>query len=457
MLSILLQLLLVFSPAFAWIPVVDWESGNVTASVGESGQCVCHVYLPDTTFPADRVQHMQQVSKELILEVEIQMNKMVSYEGKLEIYLKELMDLTVRVAMLESNPDKYIKLDFELLRIELREFEALVSQLKDSLNSSSPMFDSLYSEIHNMTLIVNQLETYDKSNLEVIRLEFAKLQKKLEECQKDQEFFTPDIGNCNHTGIMSMSKPTVVQLNAHLNAGYQYGGWGKDSKPVRGYESMYFYGAYSTPSVHDFYLYNNYEKLILRSAFKQHDIPRGWEGAGNNYIVHGNTIYYQINTPFSMAKLNLTSSKYDYRVIPAASQRFTYSYSNNQNLDFAADENGLWVMYASENSKGKIVLAKLDEKSFGIADEWETGAFKQLAGNAFMACGVMYATRSVDLNTEEIYYAFNTKTREEKHLNIRFQKFQETYTNLDYNPTDQKLYMYNNGYYVSYSVKFNRQ
>ena len=72
---------------------------------------------------------------------------MVSYEAKLDVYLEELKELTVRVAMLESSPDSYIKLDFELLRIELREFEVLVSQLKDSLNSSSPMFDSLYTEV----------------------------------------------------------------------------------------------------------------------------------------------------------------------------------------------------------------------------------------------------------------------------------------------------------------------
>ena len=72
---------------------------------------------------------------------------MVSYEGQLEIYLKELLDMTVRVAMLESSPDNYIKLDFELLRIELREFEVLVSQLKRSLNSTSPMFDKLHTEV----------------------------------------------------------------------------------------------------------------------------------------------------------------------------------------------------------------------------------------------------------------------------------------------------------------------
>lgn len=58
----------------------DWDSGNVTASAGESGQCLCHVYLPDTSFPADRVEHMQQVSSDLILEVEIQIKK-VLYEA----------------------------------------------------------------------------------------------------------------------------------------------------------------------------------------------------------------------------------------------------------------------------------------------------------------------------------------------------------------------------------------
>lgn len=51
-----------------------------------------------------------------------------------------------------------------------------------------------FFQIRNMTLIVNQLETFDKSNLVVIRIEFAKLQKKLEECQKEQELIKPDIG-----------------------------------------------------------------------------------------------------------------------------------------------------------------------------------------------------------------------------------------------------------------------
>lgn len=52
----------------------DWESGNVTTSA-DGLECFCSVFLPDSTFPADRVQHMQQVTIDLKLEVEIQMNK----------------------------------------------------------------------------------------------------------------------------------------------------------------------------------------------------------------------------------------------------------------------------------------------------------------------------------------------------------------------------------------------
>uniref|UniRef100_A0A3B4B2C5 Olfactomedin-like domain-containing protein n=1 Tax=Periophthalmus magnuspinnatus TaxID=409849 RepID=A0A3B4B2C5_9GOBI len=232
---------------------------------------------------------------------------------------------------------------------------------------------------------------------------------------------------------------------------YVAGGWAKDSKPLRGYESMYVYGAHSTTRIYDFYLYSNYDKLILRTEFKRNHLPDAWIGLGNNFAVRGHSIYYQRNTN-EMCKNNVTTDRYDYRVISEASGSFSYAYYSNQFLDFAGDENGLWVMYASDTSKGKIIVAKLDEKAFGVENKWTTDVYKQLAGNAFMACGVMYATRSVDLTTEEIFYSLDTKTGEERHFSIPFQKFQEKYSYLDYNPTDQKLYMYNNGYYVSYNV-----
>uniref|UniRef100_A0A3B1JHE7 Olfactomedin-4-like n=1 Tax=Astyanax mexicanus TaxID=7994 RepID=A0A3B1JHE7_ASTMX len=431
----------------------DWGSGNVTGSVGESGQCICQVFLPDTTFPADRVESLQISSNKLTVDVELHISKQYMVLATVH----ELSNLTIRLEVVESGPDKYIKLDFELLRIELREFEALVTELKTSLNSSSPAFDSLYNEIRNMSMIVDQLESYDRSNLEVIRIEFTKLQKKLEKCRDEQDDFSNvQIGSCQHKGILRVGKPVVSQLNANLGTGYIYGGWGKDSHPLPGTENRYWYSAATTTVVRYMSVYSDYYKLIMRQAMKTYDLlsPKNWQGTGNNYIIRANTFYYQYASPFSMAKFNITSQTAEYRAVSGASSRFSYHYHANQNLDFAADESGLWVTYATEASKGKLVLGKIDEAAFALSEVWETSIFKQSVTNAFMICGVLYATRSVDTKTEEIFYAYDTQTRQENYVSLPFEKFQDSYVSLDYNPTDQKLYMYNNGYYVSYNVKF---
>lgn len=53
----------------------DWGSGSVEGSIGDFGQCVCNVFLPDTSFPADRVEHMQTSSTDLAVEIKLQINK----------------------------------------------------------------------------------------------------------------------------------------------------------------------------------------------------------------------------------------------------------------------------------------------------------------------------------------------------------------------------------------------
>ncbi|XP_048029659.1 olfactomedin-4-like [Megalobrama amblycephala] len=455
----LLLLLLLAAPAHAWLSLEDWGSGSVDGSIGEFGQCVCNVFLPDTSFPADRVEHMQTSSNQLSVIVKLHINKVSSLKVQLVILLGQLSNLTARVENLESGPDKYIKLDFELLRIELREFEALVTQLKTSLNSSSPAFESLYIEIRNMSLIVDQLESYDRSNLEVIRIEFAKLQRKLEKCQDDKDDHSnAQIGSCKHEGILSIGKPIISQLNADLNGGFKFGGWGKDSKPLPGSENMYWYSGFTDTLVSKVTQYTDYYKLIMRQAFKTHELydyyKYDWRGTGNNYVVRENTLYYQYRSPFSMAKFNMTSVTVQNKAIPKASSRFSYHYSANQNLDFAADESGLWVTYATEESNGNLVIGKINEQTFEVQEVWQTSEYKNSITNAFMICGVLYATRSVDTQTEEIFYTYDTNKNEESHVSIRFEKFQDFYVYLDYNPTDQRLYMYNNGYYVYYNVKF---
>ncbi|KAI5606395.1 olfactomedin-4-like [Silurus asotus] len=72
-----------------------------------------------------------------------------------------------------------------------------------------------------------------------------------------------------------------------------------------------------------------------------------------------------------------------------------------------------------------------------------------------MVCGVLYATRFLDKQTEEIFYSFDTETGEERYdLRIRIQKMQTNIQSLNYNPQDQMLYAYSDAYIVSYSTVF---
>ncbi|GCB78829.1 hypothetical protein scyTo_0018664 [Scyliorhinus torazame] len=71
-----------------------------------------------------------------------------------------------------------------------------------------------------------------------------------------------------------------------------------------------------------------------------------------------------------------------------------------------------------------------------------------------MICGVLYAIRPVDLRFEEIVYMFDTRNGEEGAVPIKMDKVLEKLQNVNSNPPDHKLYVYNHGYQLTYDVMF---
>ncbi|XP_058255690.1 olfactomedin-4 [Hemibagrus wyckioides] len=435
-------------------------SSEKNETVSPSQSCTCEAFLPDTIFPMGELELLEKSSLQISHKLELEISKIELFESKLIIYMDKIVNLTLLIGIMEKDPDSYTEVQIEEVKIQIKQIEALIVELQASIEISVTVLVSIRKEITSMIVILTRLETtYDKNLVLLTRREYIKLQQKLEECERrHNEIFDPNIGSCDHGFISRLSKPIISHLNAHLNAGHRYGGWGKDSNPLHGFENMYWYSGSSNTLVSQVNVYADYYRLIMRQPMKTHELytSRDWRGLGNNYVVRGNTVYYQFREPFSMGKFNMTSQTAEYRVVPSASNKFSYFYSANQNLDFAADENGLWVTYSTGGSKGKLVLGKIDEAAFALKEVYEMNIYKPSVGNAFMVCGVLYATRSVDIKTEEIFYTYNTHTRKESYVSIPFEKFQETYVYLDYNPTDQKLYMYNDGYYVSYHVWFHQ-
>ncbi|KAM3911998.1 olfactomedin-4-like [Leptodactylus fuscus] len=438
---------------------------NTTGSLDELGICHCSVLLPDSTFPADRFEKLEISNHNLTVTVEQQITKIHHYESTLIIYMERLVNLTKRVEVMEMGGFSYTELDFELVKLEIREMESLILQLKSSMNGTNVLVETLYLEIHNISILVNQLEVYDKNNVMVIRREITALKKRLEDCEKNQEKPMPNSptppmlnGTCHYGSIASISKPIVVQLN-YNGANYKYGGWGQDSLAGAD-QNVQWVAPLNTDSrlMSNLRIYNTYNDLLIYNYYIDRGISTSISGQGGGMIMYNNTMYYNCYNTRNLCRYNPQLHKLELSVTlhnAAYNQRFSYSSSKYQDIDMAADEEGLWVIYSTEDNGGNFVISKLDPISLAVKQTWATSQYKPAATNAFMVCGVLYATRAISTKKEEIFYMYDTKTGKEGWISVPMDKPKEDVQSLSYNPNDHKLYMYNDAYLVMYDLTFN--
>lgn len=125
-------------------------------------------------------------------------------------------------------------------------------------------------------------------------------------------------------------------------------------------------------------------------------------------------------------------------------------------LDLATDESGVWVIYTTTQDFGNLVLTKVEAGEPPVLGQtWHTSVYKNAVTNTFMVCGVLYATRYVDRNMEEIFYSFDTSTGKERFdVGVFINKVFPNIYSLNYSPVDQMLHAYCESNMVSYKVLF---
>ncbi|XP_030325205.1 olfactomedin-4 [Calypte anna] len=433
---------------------------NVSGSVDDEGTCQCSVYLPDTTFPVQKAERLEIIAAELTEKFERELSQVREYSNRIELYQQKILNLTIRVEHMEMGSVSYTELDFELLKMEISDLNKLVTQLKPSLAGSSIIVEQIYLEITNLTILVNELESLDKNNILAIRRQIASLQNRLKECEESKNqttlppYFPP--GSCIHRGLLNVSQPYIVKLNWR-GFSYKYGSWGRDYSPSNPEKEVYWVAPLNTDARYlEYYrIYASFEDLLLFKPLYESRVTYG-EGSGG--ALYNNYLYY--NAAYSsryMVKHNLkTNSMVLQKELPnaATGNRFSYAGVSWQAIDFAVDESGLWVIYSTENSMGNIVISKLNDTTLDVLNTWQTRQYKPSVSNAFMVCGVLYATRPVNTRQEEIFYMYDTNTGQEGRISVIMDKKLDTIQSIDYSPTDQQLYVYNDGYLLRYDITF---
>lgn len=129
----------------------------------------------------------------------------------------------------------------------------------------------------------------------------------------------------------------------------------------------------------------------------------------------------------------------------------SYLFHNSKTyFKLAADENGLWLIFASSVDES-ITVAQLDQQTFSVTSYINTTYPCNKAGNAFIACGVLYVT---DTKDTRVTFAYDLLKGKPVNVTFDLRSPGGVLAMLSYSPKDRHLYVWDNSHVRLYVVHF---
>ncbi|XP_050991603.1 adhesion G protein-coupled receptor L2 isoform X2 [Labeo rohita] len=243
-----------------------------------------------------------------------------------------------------------------------------------------------------------------------------------------------------------------------FEAEQQSGAWCKD--PLQAGDKIYFmpWTPYRTDTLIEYASLDDMRSGRQTTTYK---LPHRVDGTG--FVAYDGAIFFNKERTRNIVKFDLrTRIKSGEAIVANANYHDTspYRWGGKTDIDLAVDERGLWVIYATEQNNGRIVLSQLNPYTLRFEATWETVYDKRSASNAFMVCGILHVVRSTyeenesEASKSQIDYVYNTKLGQGEHVNILFPNQYQYIAAVDYNPRDNQLYVWNNFYILRYNLEF---
>ncbi|XP_053892655.1 adhesion G protein-coupled receptor L2 isoform X6 [Malaclemys terrapin pileata] len=250
----------------------------------------------------------------------------------------------------------------------------------------------------------------------------------------------------------------IVDSPSLYEAEQKAGAWCKD--PLQAADKIYFmpWTPYRTDTLIEYASLEDFQNGRQQTTYK---LPNRVDGTG--FVVYDGAVFFNKERTRNIVKFDLrTRIKSGEAIINYANYHDTspYRWGGKTDIDLAVDENGLWVIYATEQNNGMIVISQLNPYTLRFEATWETTYDKRAASNAFMICGVLYVVRSVYQDNESetgknaIDYIYNTRLSRGEYVEIPFPNQYQYIAAVDYNPRDNHLYVWNNNFILRYSLEF---
>uniref|UniRef100_A0A674F455 Adhesion G protein-coupled receptor L2 n=1 Tax=Salmo trutta TaxID=8032 RepID=A0A674F455_SALTR len=256
--------------------------------------------------------------------------------------------------------------------------------------------------------------------------------------------------------LKEVGEPTFV-----FEVEQQAGAWSKD--PLQAGDKVFFmpWTPYRTDTLIE---YASLEDLKNGRQTTTYKLPHRVDGTG--FVAYDGAIFFNKERTRNIVKFDLrTRIKSGEAIVANANYHDTspYRWGGKTDIDLAVDERGLWVIYATEQNNGRIVVSQLNPYTLRFEATWETAYDKRSASNAFMVCGVLHVVRSTYEENESetakshIDYIYNTKLSQGEYTDFLFPNQYQYIAAVDYNPRDNQLYVWNNFYILRYDLEFDAE
>ncbi|XP_066505560.1 olfactomedin-4-like [Hoplias malabaricus] len=418
--------------------------------------CVCEVNSTIWAFPTVQYEAVSQLVQTCEISLQKLQTQVVMTDKELPVLQNKLKNVTSRLQRFQylNSQGLYNALDLRRLSDELQQLHQSIS------DQPSAQTRQLRSELQKVKVDVDKMYKDNFFNLESVRERLRSLNNRAQTCRSIPDDFR---STCSKNIMTNISSPIISKLSPYGKS-YISGAWGRDTS--FGSDERYWIQILASShkfgivvrfhqTFEDFMADKNYKEEYIASSYTHADAVQG-----PGTIMYNGVVYYQCYNKAEVCSFNLQTKEHRRVKLPDAGVNnvFPYCYYSCRDwtdIDLAADSQSIWAMYATESNYGNMVLSRVDREHFNITHTWKTKIFKRSVTNAFMVCGVLYATRYVDQYKEEVFYAFDTTTGlEDNTLSLPLEKVSAGIANLHYNPTDSKLYMFNDGYLLSYQAYF---
>ncbi|XP_042351869.1 olfactomedin-4-like [Plectropomus leopardus] len=437
-------------------------------------KCACELINSEKAFPHDKFSTVEDQSSKCNSNITPQ--KTMEMESLLLGLERRLPQLQEDVSMLEREDDGelYAVVSLQVIENELREINQLIDRLNRTTLGNQRLTNDSTKQLEELRAEMQELETYDTMQVIKTQKSNLRLRKDLEQCRTGAHTIThptqPPHGYCPHGQFVNITRPRLHTAGEYPGS-YKYGAWGQDPKPEAGRERWYWLVMLTSGNKFSNYvrLYSSLSSLIVGVSqpgnVQIHSSnPTTNTIQGPNVVMYGGALYYNCYNQDAVCRFNLTTKTVSNLQLPKGTR---YNSKGNfchldecyqfTDLDLATDESGVWVIYTTTQDFGNLVLSKVEEtEPLRLSQTWRTSVYKQGVTNTFVVCGVLYATRYIDKDVEEVFYSFDTRTGLERfNVGVFINKMSPNIYALNYSPVNQMLHAYCDSLMVSYKVLFN--